>query len=168
MHSLLIPIGLVVSVIIASLAALSRKGGNFNGGVRLLYRKKQLMTSTELEFFGRLRVALPEHYIFPQVAQSALMVPRSSGKQAMGARNRISQKIFDYVIFTQTMDLVAVIEFDDHTHNIAKDRLRDAAVASAEIRTVRFDARNKPNVAQISHAVLGTSSVVAAATRAVL
>jgi hypothetical protein len=57
------------------------------------------MTANELEFFGRLVTALPGHYVFPQVAMSALIEAASSDKnKAHGDRLRIAQQRADYVV----------------------------------------------------------------------
>lgn len=55
---------------------LARLRDNGNAGT---YRARKLMTDNEAEFFGRLVVALPDHYIFPQVAMSAL-IDSASGR----------------------------------------------------------------------------------------
>jgi hypothetical protein len=120
------------------------------------YRRRKLMTENELEFFGRLVVALPDHYIFPQVAMSALLEPASGDKaKAHGDRLRIAQQRVDYVVATRGGEVVAVVELDDRTHVRAKDQLRDARLAQGAIRTVRFESRHKPRVDAIRAAVLG-------------
>jgi hypothetical protein len=119
------------------------------------YRQRKLMTDNEEEFFGRLVVALPDHYIFPQVAMSALLDSASSDKkEAHSDRMSIAQKRVDYVVCTRRCEVVAVIELDDKTHSRAKDELRDARLEQAGIRTVRFQARNKPKVEAIRTMIL--------------
>lgn len=121
------------------------------------YQRRKLMTDNELEFFGRLVAALPDHYIFPQVAMSALLESASGDKkQAHGDRLRIAQQRADYVVCTKSGDVVAVVELDDKTHSRAKDQLRDARLEQARIRTVRFQSRTKPTPAAILVAVVGS------------
>ena len=117
------------------------------------YRARALMTGNELEFFRRLRRALPDEYIFPQVALSALIDPVSKGKQFQYDFRRISQKRVDYAIYTPDLRLVAIVELDDRTHSTTRDAQRDRFTASAGIRTVRFESRRKPDEAQIRAAV---------------
>ncbi|MBK3865420.1 DUF2726 domain-containing protein [Paraburkholderia aspalathi] len=117
------------------------------------YRARSLLTGNEIEFFRRLRRALPQEYIFPQVALSALIAPRSRSEKQLRDFRRISQKRVDYAIYTSDLQLVAIVELDDRTHNRAADAVRDAFVASAGIRTLRFESRNKPTVEQIRAAV---------------
>ncbi len=127
------------------------------------YRQHALMTDNELEFFGRLVAALPEHYIFPQVAMSALLEPSSSDKKvAHSDRLRIAQQRIDYVVCNKRCEVVAVVELDDRTHSRAKDKVRDGRLAGAGIRTVRFQARQKPAADAIRAAVLPAAAPVAA------
>lgn len=120
------------------------------------------MTDNELEFFGRLVAALPDHYVFPQVAMTALLEAASSDKKKSHSdRLRIAQQRADYVVCTKNCDLVAVIELDDKTHSSAKDQLRDSRLEQGGIRTVRFQSRTKPTADAIRVAIIGPSPVAA-------
>jgi hypothetical protein len=118
------------------------------------FTSRALMTPNEIEFFGRLREALPEHHIFPQVAMSALLDPLAKGKTGYADFLRIAQKRNDYGVFTPEFQLVAIVELDDRSHSRVKDQQRDGFVASAGIRTVRFQSSRRPNRDQIRQAVL--------------
>jgi len=130
----------------------SRRGQS--GGA---YRPRQLLTENEAEFHGRLRTALPDFEILAQVAMGALIEPD-------GARNRsdyyrlrgpIAQKIVDFVICERgTLRPLVIVELDDRTHDAAKDAERDRILESASYRVVRWDARDKPTLAQIA-AIIG-------------
>jgi preprotein translocase subunit SecG len=151
--SFLIPILVVLAVAFILVLLKNSKGTNQTG----TYKERNLMTDNEAEFFGRLVVALPDHYIFPQVAMSALLDTASSDKRtAHGDRLRIAQQRVDYVVCTKRCEVVAVVELDDRTHSRAKDQLRDARLEQGRIRTVRFQARQKPNVGAIRAAILGS------------
>jgi hypothetical protein len=144
---------LVVLLVTFVLALMKKTKGTDRTGT---YKRRKLMTDNEEEFFGRLVVALPDHYIFPQVAMSALLDTASSDKRtAHGDRLRIAQQRVDYVVCTRRCEVVAVVELDDRTHSRPKDQLRDARLAQAGIRTVRFQARQKPRVEAIRAMVLG-------------
>lgn len=158
MKTLLIVVVLfVLAYVIATVLSKGNKGKSRSG----TYRQRKLMTDNELEFFGRLVAALPDHYIFPQVAMSALLEPTGGDKkQAHGDRLRIAQQRVDYVVSTKSGDLVAVVELDDKTHSHAKDQLRDARLEQAGIRTVRFQSRNKPTPAAIFVAIVGSTPAV--------
>jgi hypothetical protein len=121
------------------------------------YRARALMTGNEREFFGRLVAALPEHHVFPQVAMSALMdtkVGLVAGARR-GARNRFSQKVIDYVVADRaSLQVVALVELDDRTHDPKRDAARDKLTRSVGLRTVRFSAKNRPDVREIRLHVL--------------
>ena len=152
---------LIAIVIVAILAvtltvAMKRLQGKGRAGT---YRKRNLMTENELEFFGRLVSALPDHYVFPQVAMSALLEAASSDrKKSHGDRLRIAQQRADYIVCTRGCDLVAVIELDDRTHSTTKDQLRDSRLEQAGIKTVRFQSRSKPTANAIRLAIVGPAA----------
>jgi hypothetical protein len=154
----------VLAVLLAGLAAVQLKTAKGKGRMGA-YRRRKFMTDNEEEFFGRLVVALPDHYIFPQVAMSALLESASSDKKAAHSdRLSIAQKRVDYVVCTRRCEVVAVVELDDKTHSRAKDELRDARLEQAGIRTVRFQARNKPKVDAIRNMILGPTVTEAGKT----
>lgn len=77
-------------------------------------------------------------------------------------RGRFAQKIVDYV--AQRRDdgaVVAVIELDDRTHNPAKDAERDAMLASAGYRIIRWQSKAKPDTVAIREALVNPSHVLA-------
>lgn len=146
---------LVLAVLVVAIVATQSKSAKKTNRTGI-YRKRNLMTDNEEEFFGRLVVALPDHYIFPQVAMSALLEAASSDKkEAHSDRMSIAQKRVDYVVCTRRCEVVAVVELDDKTHSRAKDELRDARLEQAGIRPVRFQSRNKPKVETIRTMILG-------------
>ena len=119
------------------------------------YKARQLMTENEAEFFGRLVVALPEHYIFPQVAMTALIEAASKDRRtAHGDRLRIAQQRADFVVCDRSCNVIAVVELDDRTHSRSKDRIRDARLQQAGLRSVRFQSTSKPSVGALRAAVL--------------
>lgn len=119
------------------------------------YRPVPIMTPNELEFFWRISKAVPDAFVFPQVAMSALIAPNeANGKKRMAAFRKISQKRVDWAIYTKDMVLVCIVELDDRTHNPENDALRDAMLDSAGIPTVRWDSRKKPLVGEIRKTLL--------------
>lgn len=122
---------------------------------RVPYQKKNILTANELEFFWRLTRALPDLFIFPQVAMSALIEPtaKQGTKAHMSSFGRISQKRVDYALYDADMKIVCVIELDDKTHDAAKDAARDQMLKSANIRTIRWETKNKPQTNDIQEKV---------------
>jgi len=140
-----------VSIILPLLKGAGRAG---------TYKARQLMTENEAEFFGRLAVALPDHYIFPQVAMTALIEAASGDKKtAHSDRLRIAQQRTDYVVCDRSCRVIAVVELDDRTHSRAKDSIRDGRLQQAGLRTVRFQSNNKPSAEALRAAVLSPAAV---------
>lgn len=144
---------LLISVLLIFL--LLREGGP-------KYQTVPIMTPNEVEFFRRISKAVPEAFVFPQVAMSALIVPRDTdGKKRMAAFRKISQKRVDWAIYTKDMTLVCIVELDDQTHIPENDALRDAMLDSAGIPTVRWDSRKKPPVSEIRETLVELSTEIA-------
>jgi hypothetical protein len=127
------------------------------------YKPKNLLTDNELEFFWRLTRALPEVFIFPQVAMSALIDPTATQgtKAFMSSFGRISQKRVDYALYDTGMKLLCVVELDDKTHQASKDEARDRLLKSAGIRTIRWNSKNKPQASEIQDQVFQPSQLAA-------
>lgn len=116
------------------------------------FASKPLLTKNEIEFFGRLRAALPELAIFPQVALRAIVRPGSASSSRSYGREAslIGAKHCDYLICRpDTFEIVAIVELDDRTHQKEKDAQRDRMTAAAGYRTLRFEAKSKPSVAEL-------------------
>ena len=95
---------------------------------------KRFMTDRELAMLAAIERVLPAHRIHAQVAMGALLqVPRRLGRRASYAdRNSFSQKIVDFVVQDRNSGaIVALIEIDDYSHNVARDAKRDAMTARA-------------------------------------
>jgi len=125
------------------------------------YLKKPILTDNEKEFFGRLIEALPDFYVFPQVAMGAILQPavtRQDKRNYYRIRGTFSQKMVDFVVCDAALNIVVLIELDDRMHSSEKDGKRDAMTNQAEYTTLRFNSKKKPTVAEIAKAVEGTKS----------
>ena len=115
--------------------------------------RKPLLTPNEVEFFHRLRRALPGYQVFPQVSFGAFLTDegRLSAKARWSLRARFDRKIADYVICDRrSLAIVALIELDDRTHNARRDRERDGITKAAGYQTFRFQSKQKPPEAEIA------------------
>lgn len=128
---------------------------------RLRFRMKPLLTENEIEFYGRLLTALPNYHIFPQVALRAFIAPysRSQSKTYLKEFNSIGSKHCDFLICDkETLRVITIIELDDKTHNVTKDKIRDSMTASAGFKTIRFQSREKPSIQEIKLAIKGVNN----------
>lgn len=110
---------------------------------------KEFMTRREQAMLAALEHVLPMYRIHAQVAMGALLAAprRPGGKFDPADRNAFSQKIVDFVVQDPTTGrVVALIEVDDATHKVARDRLRDAMTGAAGYRTFRIPASARPTI----------------------
>ena len=123
-----------------------------------LEAKASVLTDPEQILFGRLRQALPQHLIFPQVQlQQAVRFKRGSWNAAIA--NRISQLSIDFLIVKPDTSIVAAVELDDSSHERKSRQAADArkvhALKCAGIPLLRFNVRQIPEVSAIAAAVTG-------------
>jgi very-short-patch-repair endonuclease len=105
-----------------------------------------------MEFYQRLKRALPALHVFPQVSFAAFLTDdgRLSGKGRWSVRAKFDRKIADFVICDFDFKVLALVELDDRTHSAHADRQRDAITKAAGYQTIRFQSRNKPSEAEIA------------------
>ena len=163
----LVLIAAIVGVVAVGLVALKAKlaaSGAASETSKDRFKAKPLLTPNELEFLGRLEAAVPEFRICPQVAMGSILdpdVPRSDGKTYMRLRGMFAQKFVDFVAQDRkTGAIVAIIELDDRTHKADKDAKRDAMLASAGYKTVRWQSKAKPDAAAIRAELMSTPSAI--------
>lgn len=113
------------------------------GSRELPVRPRRLMTDRERRVLELIEAAAPGCRVHAQVAMAAIIdakpgLPRG---RRLGVRNRFDRKIIDYVLeCRETGDVIAIVELDDRTHNVAKDAARDRVTAAAGYVTVRIPA----------------------------
>ena len=148
-----------IAVVLIAVAVILAKVWLKGTGKSGTYKASALMTANEAEFFGRLVAALPDHYIFPQVAMSALIEAATTDKkQAHSDRLRIAQQRVDYVVCDMTCKVIAVVELDDRTHSTAKDQVRDARLQQAGLSIARFQSKSKPSADALRAAILSAAT----------
>lgn len=117
---------------------------------------KPFLTRREAAMLRALEQVLPMYRIHAQVAMGALLkAPAGLGRRASFVdRNSFSQKIVDFLIHDPTTGrIIALVEVDDYSHDIARDRKRDAMTARAGYLTIRIRASTKPTVQGVLAAV---------------
>ncbi len=152
----------VVVAVVVFLAFLKAKGrGGIGDQAWPFYAKKPLSQPEQVLYF-RLVQALPEHIILAQVQLSRLLgVKKGNNYQAWF--NRINRMSADFVVCNKDSSIVAVIELDDATHQKedrqAADAKKDKALASANVRVIRWQARAIPDVANIQSTFMNNTTV---------
>ena len=122
------------------------------------YEEKPMLSKDELVLFGRLCRALPNCYIFPQVALSSVMEPSEGDRQRTPHHyERIAKLAVDFAVFDGDMALVCVIILEPEGivgSDPMKNAVLDRCLKSATIKAMRWNTNNKPSVEQISRAIL--------------
>lgn len=122
----------------------------------LPYKPGPLMSRYELEFFSRLRSALPECEVFPQVPLSAFIridrkkAGRSYFQNSYRWQNRIGQQRVDFLICDrESMGVLAAVELDDPSHDNeeaeGRDQKKDKSLGDAGIRLLRWRVEAMPS-----------------------
>jgi very-short-patch-repair endonuclease len=152
----------VVVAVVVFFAFLKAKGqGGIGDQAWPFYAKKPLSQPEQVLYF-RLVQALPEHIILAQVQLSRLLgVKKGNNYQAWF--NRINRMSADFVVCNKDSSIVAVIELDDATHQKedrqAADAKKDKALASANVRVIRWQAKAIPDVANIKSTFMNNTTV---------
>ena len=77
----------------------------------LRLHRKPVMTAREQQMYHLLQTALPECTVLAQVAFSALVTAKGWAN-----RNRFDRKVADFVLCSQQLNVIAIIELDDSSH----------------------------------------------------
>lgn len=120
----------------------------------LRFRQRAVLTGCDLDFFFRLRDALPECIVCPQVAMSALLEPAGTGVLRQQAMAQIAGGRVGYAVFDREMHLLVVVELNHRSRTTRREIARDACFSSVGIKTVRFHARHLPSPQHIATTVL--------------
>ncbi|MFZ2541603.1 MAG: DUF2726 domain-containing protein [Gallionella sp.] len=152
----------VVVAVVVFLAFLKAKGQGGIGDQAWPYYAKKPLSQPEQVLYFRLVQALPEHIILAQVQLSRLLgVKKGNNYQAWF--NRINRMSADFVVCNKDSSIVAVIELDDATHQKedrqAADAKKDKALASANVRVIRWQAKAIPDVANIKSTFMNNTTV---------
>lgn len=119
------------------------------------YAKKP-MTQIEQVLYHRLVEAMPECIVLAQVQLSRVLGVKKGFNNATW-NNRINRMSLDYLVCLKDSTVVAAIELDDSSHNkesaTKRDQKKDAALASAGIPIIRWQAKNLPNADAIRAAL---------------
>ncbi|WP_445504054.1 DUF2726 domain-containing protein [Microvirga sp. G4-2] len=124
---------------------------------RVRYRRTPIMTANEREFYQRLLAAFPDCEIWPQVPILALLRPdaKEGSRTFWIAFKQISNMRVDWVI-ARDLEVIAVIELDDRSHDAKRDARRDQILKSCGYRVLRFQSGKRPEPEQIHEAVFAT------------
>lgn len=113
------------------------------------FRRRPILTGNNLEFFIRLKRALPECSVFPQVAATALLEPMGMGTTRKQALGRIAGRRVGFAVFDEHLQLAVVIELDHRPRLTRREAECESYFSKAGIRTLRFHTRRLPSEEKI-------------------
>lgn len=117
------------------------------------FRARQVVTGTGLEFYFRLKRALPECTVCPQVAATSLLEPLGMGTRRKAALHRIVGRRVGYAVFDTDMQLIVVIELDHRPRLTRREAECERYFNEAGIRTFRFHPKRMPSDEKIRASV---------------
>lgn len=124
-----------------------KSGDRDTDGPWPFYARKPLSKPEQVLYF-RLCNALPQHIVLAQVGLSRLLGVKK-GNNYHEWNNRINRMTADFVVCNKDASILAVIELDDASHEKEQRRQADAkkdrALASANIKMIRWQAKAMPN-----------------------
>ena len=128
------PVLLAIAALLLFLAMLAVRG-NAKSRAPLRLQRKPVMTAREQQMYRLLQTALPECTVLAQVGFSALVTAKGWAN-----RNRFDRKVADFVLCSQQLNVIAVIELDDRSHlgRERQDGERDAMLRLAGYVTLRY------------------------------
>ena len=160
MSSIFLLLGLIILIVAALVFLKAKSQGGTGSEVWPFYAKKPLSQPEQVLYF-RLMEALPEHIILAQVQLSRFLGVKK-GHSYQSWSNRINRMSADFVVCNKDSSILAVIELDDATHQKpdrqAADMKKDKALASAEIKIIRWQAKSIPDISIIKTALLPNPS----------
>lgn len=119
--------------------------------------RRRFMVPAEVAMFRVLRTAFPGFHVFAQVGLSCL-VDVADGANRTYWSNRVNRMSVDFVLCDARLEVVAVLEVDGPSHSaddaVARDAKKDAVLAAAGIRILRYRNQSLPDVDGIRTAVL--------------
>ena len=164
-------IAIVVIVIGLILFVLSKISTEQNDSKEAIYTQRgALFTVAERSFYGVLEQAISKEYkIFGKVRVADVLKPIAKMNKSdwQSAFNKISAKHFDYVLCQKdTLNVVAVVELDDKSHNskraINRDAFLEDACDGANLKLIRFKAQQGYQIDSVRKHIIETLDSVQA------
>ncbi|MFZ6678712.1 DUF2726 domain-containing protein [Undibacterium sp. Tian12W] len=98
-------------------------------------RKRPVLSMREQPMYGQLVKAFPDYVVLAQVSFSALLETNDKA-----VRNRYCRKYADFVICTRAFGAIAIVEYDDSSHNgrEKEDAIRESFLIAAGYPVFRY------------------------------
>lgn len=124
------------------------------------YLLKKPLSEVEQKFFLILREAFPEMIVLAQVGLWGILDVKKGLTKSERTKyeNQIARQRLDFVICSQSFEVVAVIELDDASHerasNKTRDEKKDKALTAAGAKIIRFPVKEMPGAKEVRTAII--------------
>jgi hypothetical protein len=168
---------IIIFLVIAAIAIAILRRRKTAGGPQTLYKQHgALFTPAERSFLGVLDQATAGHYrVFGKVRVADVLAPATSDQsRRLTLLNKIIAKHFDYVLCDpRTLDVKAVVELNDKSHNSKTRTMRDnflrASCESAGLPLIEIPAKRRYSIEavkrRLNDAIAGPQAVPYALAR---
>lgn len=122
-----------------------------------VYVARPVLSDPEQSLYWRLYDVLPsdKFVLLSQVSFAAFISARGGSQFDRDSKfNSARQKYADFVVCSLDFQVLAVIELDDRSHDLERDKARDAILNEAGIAVVRWNVKNLPTTQEIREALL--------------
>ena len=124
------------------------------------FEEKRIFLDDEEIFFGRLRRALPNCYIFPKIELSTLMEPANPNPQLRrDAMEHLHGRLIDYAICDASLNLLCVIELTTPDTIVDNEIPNSEFLKNAAIKCIRWNKHPLPSAEQILRTLAPFSSL---------
>jgi Protein of unknown function (DUF2726) len=125
-------------------------------------KRKTLLSPAERSFYGVLKKSIPSEIEITckvRVADVITPIKGMSRSNWQTAFNKISAKHFDYVLCSaKTMEVLAVVELDDKSHNkpsrIKRDEFLVKACEDTQLPLIRFPAKASYTIEEVRTTII--------------
>lgn len=150
--NILIATLLMLTIAVAVIALLKKRGGFAGGEVAWPFYAKKPLTQPEQILYHRLVSALPGHIVLAQVQLSRVLGVKQ-GFNFNEWNNRINRMSLDFVVCHKDSTIIAAVELDDKSHEKASrkeaDDKKGKALSAAGVALIRWQASALPDEATI-------------------
>jgi hypothetical protein len=124
------------------------------------YAKKSLFGDEQRAFYLRLRAALPDRLIFPDIALSALLAPLATdARHLRQQQEQLNGRKVAYAVYSGMLELLCVIELTDADTDEDERALTLEYLQEAEIKHFSWKLGQLPSDEQILRAMAAISGI---------
>ena len=120
------------------------------------FHPKRPLSEPEQILYWKLKTALPDHVVLPQIAFSRFLYTKgATSKENFRKFGSGRQKVADFLICNKSFYILAIVELDDSSHNPQRDDARDEILKEAGLKLFRWKVGQMPTENEIKKIIMG-------------